>query len=186
MIRIQDYRRSWPDTFERIGASLLGILSPLALRIDHIGSTSVPGMAAKDVIDVQVTVEALTSAVTAQLVDAGYQYKSHVTHDHVPAGEDPDPKLWRKLFFIQPEGERRANLHVRAAGKPNQQYPLLFRDYLRAHPDAARTIERIKRELAGRFANDVDAYYAIKDPIYDLVWRAAQAWESHGKRSAGE
>ena len=68
------------------------------------------------------------------------------------------------------------NLHVRAAGKPNQRYPLLFRDYLRAHPDAARTIERIKRELAGRFANDVDAYYAIKDPVYDLVWRAAQGW----------
>jgi len=185
MIRIQDYENSWSEAFERIRGSLLGILGPLVVRIDHIGSTSIPGMAAKDVIDVQVTVEALRSEVMDRLVDSGYQHKPHVTHDHVPAGEGPDPELWRKLFFIQPEGERRVNLHVRAAGNPNQQYPLLFRDYLRAHPDAARTIERIKRELAERFADDVEAYYAIKDPVYDLVWRAAQDWAALGGRSTG-
>ncbi len=185
MIHIREYKRSWPGDFERIRESLVGILGDLALRIDHIGSTSVPGMAAKDVIDVQVTVETLTSEIKERLVEAGYRHKPHVTHDHVPAGEDPGPALWQKLFFVEPEGARRVNLHVRSAGQPNQRYPLLFRDYLRAHPRAAGTIERIKRELARRFADDVDAYYAIKDPVYDLVWRAAQEWDSRRGRSAG-
>ena len=53
---------------------------------------------------------------------------------------------------------------------------MLFRDYLRLHPNSARTIELIKRELAKRHADDADAYYDIKDPVYDLVWDAAQAW----------
>jgi hypothetical protein len=61
-------------------------------------------MGAKDVIDVQVTVGALTSERTKRLVDAGYQHKPHVTHDHVPAGEDANLELSRKLFFIQPKG----------------------------------------------------------------------------------
>jgi GrpB-like predicted nucleotidyltransferase (UPF0157 family) len=186
MIRIQEYDQSWPEVFERIRASLATILGPLALRIDHIGSTSVPGMAAKEVIYVQITVEAVTAEVTERLIDAGYRHKPHVTHHHVPAGADADPELWRKLFFIQPDGERRVNLHVRAAGRPNQRYPLLFRDYLRAHPDAAKTIARIKRELAARFPHDIGAYYAVKDPVYDLIWRAAQAWESGEGRSAGK
>ena len=134
----------------------------------------------------QITVGALTSVVTERLADAGYRHKPQVTHDHVPAGADPNPDLWRKLFFVEPHGERRVNLHVRAAGRPNQRYPLLFRDYLCAHPTAAKTIERIKRELTRRFAEDVDGYYAIKDPVYDLVWDAAQAWASRVGRPGGD
>jgi len=183
MIVIHDYEPTWPEEFERIRASLLQILGPLALRIDHVGSTSVPGLAAKDVIDVQITVAALTPEVKGRLVQAGYEHKSGITHDHVPAGEDPDPALWAKLFFRQPEGERRANVHVRVEGHPNQRYALLFRDYLRAHPRSAKTVERIKRELVKRHADDIDTYYAIKDPAYDLIWIAAQAWS--GQKGGG-
>ncbi len=182
MIVIHDYEPTWPEEFERIRASLLEILGPLALRIDHVGSTSVPGLAAKDVIDVQITVAALTPEVKGRLVRAGYQHKPGITHDHVPAGADPDPALWAKLFFKQPEGERRTNVHVRVEGHPNQRYALLFRDYLRVHPRSAKTVERIKRELAKRHAADVDAYYAIKDPAYDLIWVAAQAWSEQRMR----
>ena len=94
----------------------------------------------------------------------------------MPLGEDEDPSLWAKFFFCEPKGHRRTNIHVRISGKPNQRYPLLFRDYLRTHPNSTRTIELIKRELAKRHGHDVDAYYAIKDPVYDLIWDAAQAW----------
>ena len=83
---------------------------------------------------------------------------------------------WTKLLFNQPPGQRRANVHVRVDGNPNQRYPLLFRDYLRAHPNSARSIDLIKREIAKRHADDMDAYYDIKDPVYDLVWEAAQDW----------
>jgi GrpB-like predicted nucleotidyltransferase (UPF0157 family) len=144
--------------------------------IDHIGSTSILSLGAKDVIDIQVTVQALTSEVKQRLVEAGYEYREAITHDHVPLGEDDNPKLWAKLFFNQPQGQRRANVHVRVAGNPNQRYALLFRDYLRAHPNSARSIELIKREIVKRHAEDLDAYYDIKDPVYDLIWDAALDW----------
>jgi GrpB-like predicted nucleotidyltransferase (UPF0157 family) len=176
MIVINDYNPTWPKEFEVLRLSLLEILGSLALRVDHIGSTSVPGLGAKDIIDIQVTVRALTPEVKQKLVDAGYQWFEAFTQDHVALGENDDPTLWAKFTFSQPLGQRRTNVHLRINGKPNQRYALLFRDYLRAHPHSARTVELIKRELVKRHAEDEDAYYAIKDPIYDLIWDAAQDW----------
>jgi len=176
MIIINNYNPAWPEEFEMLRLSLQEILGPLALRIDHIGSTSVPGLGAKDIIDIQVTVRALTPKVRQRLVEAGYDWVEAITRDHVPLGEENDPKLWKKLFFRQPEGQRRANIHIRVHGNPNQRYALLFRDYLRAHPNSVRTVELIKRELVKRHADDEDAYYDIKDPVYDLIWDAAQDW----------
>lgn len=179
MITIEPYQPAWPQAFAAIRAALLEVLGSLALRVDHIGSTSVPGLGAKDVIDVQITVRLLAPEVRQKLIDAGYAYYAAITRDHTPLGADENPVLWAKFFFNQRPGERRANIHVRVDGNPNQRYPLLFRDYLRAHPNAARTIELIKRELAARHGDDADAYYAIKDPVYDLVWEAAQEWSRH-------
>lgn len=179
MIIIHNYQPTWPQEFDAIRASLLEILGPLALRVDHIGSTSVPGLGAKDVIDIQVTVPALTPEVRQTLIEAGYEYRSAITHDHVPLGTDDDPRSWAKFLFNQPSGQRRINVHVRVDGHPNQQYALLFRDYLRAHPNSARSIELIKREIAKRHAEDLDAYYDIKDPVYDLIWNAALEWSQY-------
>jgi GrpB-like predicted nucleotidyltransferase (UPF0157 family) len=178
-IVINDYNPLWPQEFETIRQSLLEILGATALRIDHIGSTSVPGLGAKDVIDIQITVQALTPEVRQRLIEAGYEHREAITHDHVPLGEDDDPGLWAKFFFNQPAGQRRANIHVRVFGNPNQRYPLLFRDYLRAHPNSARSIEHIKREIAKYHADNVEAYYDIKDPVYDLIWDAALDWARH-------
>jgi GrpB-like predicted nucleotidyltransferase (UPF0157 family) len=176
VIVIDEYKPTWRGEFETIRASLSGVLPSLALRIDHIGSTSVPGLGAKDVIDVQITVRTLEPQIVHKLVAAGYHYLPDVTRDHLPPGEPDNPDLWAKLFFREPSGQRRAHIHVRIDGNPNQRYTLLFRDYLRAHPHSARTIEVIKRQLAKYHADDIDAYYEIKDPVYDLVWRAAQDW----------
>ena len=173
-IAIIDYRPAWPVEFDVVRAHLATALGALALRIDHIGSTSVPGLGAKDVIDIQVTVLALSAEVASRLVAAGYVRRDAITHDHVPPGEDPSPALWAKLLFYEIPGTRRANIHVRSANQPNQRYALVFRDYLRQHPASAQAIDRIKRELAARLLDDEDAYYAIKDPVYDLVWDAAR------------
>jgi GrpB-like predicted nucleotidyltransferase (UPF0157 family) len=178
-ITIHDYNPMWPKDFEVFHFSLLEVLGPLALRIDHIGSTAVPGLAAKDIIDIQVTVQALTPDVTQRLVGTGYQPWPKIAYDHVPIGEDDNPELWAKLFFNQPPRRRRVNVHVRIDGNPNQRYPLLFRDYLRAHPNSARTVALIKREIVKRHAEDEEAYYDIKDPVYDLIWDAAQDWSRH-------
>ena len=178
MITIHDYDPTWPAQFERIRAALAECLGPLVLRIDHIGSTSVPGLGAKDVIDVQITVKELTPQIVPKMVGAGFVHIERIIGDHVPLGEDENPALWRKLFFNQPDGERRANMHVRIDGNPNQRYPLLFRDYLRAHPNSARSVELIKREIARYHPDDMDAYYDIKDPVYDLIWEAAKEWSN--------
>ncbi len=176
MIIIEPYNPAWPKEFELLRQELAEVLGELVLRIDHIGSTSVPGMAAKDVIDVQVTVTGLSEEIVQRMITAGYVFAGHVSDDHLPAGEIEDSDHWQKYYFSEKQGERRAHIHVRVAGKANQRYPLLFRDYLRTHPNTAETIVRIKRELAARFTDDVDAYYAVKDPVYDLVYQAAQAW----------
>ena len=175
-IRIEDYDARWPDAFEAFRSRIQEALGEQVLRVDHIGSTSVPGLGAKDVIDIQVTVGALREMIVPAMQRSGFRWCDHINEDHVPPREDPAPALWSKYLFVEPEGERRANIHVRKLGNPNQRYALLFRDYLREHPSAAGAIDIIKRELAKRHADDVDSYYAIKDPVYDLIWVAAREW----------
>ncbi|MCA9867388.1 MAG: GrpB family protein [Anaerolineae bacterium] len=181
MIIIVPYDPNWPAEFEMIRQSLEAALGATALQIDHIGSTSVANLGAKDVIDVQVTVEKLTPEIVERLTCAGYRYRPEITRDHVPPGEDEAPALWAKMCFNQPDSRRRANIHVRVRGNPNQLYPLLFRDYLRTHSQSAQAVERIKREIARRHADDLDAYYDIKDPVYDLVWAAAKEWAGNSR-----
>lgn len=179
MITIAEYNPAWPAEFDVIRQSLHDALGSMALRIDHIGSTAVPGLGAKDIIDIQVTVHQLEPAIMEGLTLAGYRRLADIDRDHVPPGEDETPGLWSKMLFVEPVGWRRANIHVRVQGNPNQRYPILFRDYLRAHPQSAKAIELIKREIAKRHPDDVEAYYDIKDPVYDLVWDAARDWAIH-------
>jgi GrpB-like predicted nucleotidyltransferase (UPF0157 family) len=177
-IEIIDYQSRWPGEFARIASVLRRSFGPLALAIHHIGSTSVPALAAKDVIDIQVSVAALDPAADLQaaIEAAGYSLRFDIVEDHVPVGADPDPALWRKRYARELPGGRRTHIHLRVRGLPNQRYPLLFRDYLRATPAAAGSYALIKRELAARHADDVDAYYAVKDPVCDLIFAAAELW----------
>ncbi len=179
-IVIHDYDARWPGEFELVAASLRAALGDLALAVDHIGSTSVPDLAAKDVIDVQVTVAALSDAVREALVAAGFAHRADITRDHVPLPSAPSAD-WAKLYFQQKPGARRAHIHVRVAGAPNQRYALLFRDYLRAHPAAAGAYATLKRELARRVGDDADAYYDVKDPACDRIWEAAKEWDERGR-----
>jgi GrpB-like predicted nucleotidyltransferase (UPF0157 family) len=176
-IEIVPYDETWPDQFREIAEVLRTALDDTALRIDHIGSTSVPGLAAKDVIDVQVAVAALDGPAIARLLrSSGYTLRDEINHDHVPPGGTTDPAEWKKLYFRAPEGQRATHLHVRQHGRANQRYALLFRDYLRANPDAAETYRQIKVALARLHPDDIEAYYDIKDPACDLIMQAATRW----------
>jgi GrpB-like predicted nucleotidyltransferase (UPF0157 family) len=172
MIEIRGYRPDWPEEFERLRLRVADVLGGRAVRIDHIGSTSVPGLAAKDVIDVQVTVRQLGDAEA--LVAAGFR-ETRGFGDHVPPGQPVDELQWRKRFFNPPPGERPANIHVREEGRANQRYALLFRDYLRAHPLAADAYAELKRRL-GDVLHDRGVYAEVKDPACDLIWVAAEEW----------
>ena len=180
MIEIVPYRFHWSTEFQQIGAELRKVLGHLALRIDHIGSSSVPGLGAKDIVDVQVTVARLVPE--APLVDAfqsgGYQVRDGIFEDHRSAGDERPISDWQKRYCREPEGTRRSHIHVRAAGAANQRYALLFRDFLRANRSAAASYEQVKRQLARQHSNDIDEYLAIKDPVCDLIMVAAESWAS--------
>ena len=174
-ITIFPYQPQWPEEFCRLGRELRQQLGPLALRIDHIGSTSVPDLAAKDIIDIQVTVSALAPEVEQLLLGMGCLRKQHISQDHLPPGET-DAGRWQKWIFQPPVAWRPAHIHVRISGLPNQRYPLLFRDYLRAHPVAAQAYAQVKTALASLHPQDVDAYYAVKDPVCDIIIAGAESW----------
>ncbi|HKP53030.1 MAG TPA: GrpB family protein [Chloroflexia bacterium] len=174
-IIIVDYRPEWAEEFAAIARPLQEALGELALRIDHIGSTAVPGLAAKDVIDVQITVHDLTPDLEAAFQRAGYSRTSHNKDHRPPTATGPD-RDWEKQLYNQPAGARRANVHVRRAGSGNGRYALLFRDYLRAHPLASSAYAQAKVALAQHGPTDWDLYYDVKDPICDIIMAGAEDW----------
>jgi GrpB-like predicted nucleotidyltransferase (UPF0157 family) len=164
-VEIVAYDPAWPGRFAELGRELRAGLGDVALRIDHIGSTSVPGLAAKPVIDVQVSVAAFEplAAFSQPLERLGYVYRA----------DNPERT---KRYFREPPGRRRTHLHVRRAGSFSEQWALLFRDYLRAHPDVAAEYEAVKRRLAIRFREDRRAYTDAKGPFMWEVIRRADEW----------
>ena len=176
MIQIVDYNPAWPGEFERIAADLHQALGPLALRIDHIGSTSVPGLAAKDIIDVQVSVARFDDALTAAFASLGYTLRADISADHEPPGFTGPASEWEKRYFRPPTDMRPTHMHVRILGRANQRYALLFRDYLRTHPMAAGGYANLKRILARFHGDDPDAYADIKDPVCDIIMQSAEEW----------
>jgi GrpB-like predicted nucleotidyltransferase (UPF0157 family) len=175
MVEIVTYKNNWPDEFHEIASALRSGLSGSALRIDHIGSTSVPGLAAKDVIDIQITVAALDPELLSRMTDVGYSLLEGFTRDHRPAYGVGSDIEWEKWFFNPPPGQRPTNTHVRVQGRANQRYALLFRDYLRAHPGTAESYAELKRRLAQHFA-EPRMYAEVKDPAVDLIYLAAEEW----------
>jgi GrpB-like predicted nucleotidyltransferase (UPF0157 family) len=171
-LSIEPYSEAWPGEFQRLARRIRSVLGERALRIDHIGSTAVPGLAAKDRIDMQVTVASLDQA--NPLGGAGFE-EFAVRRDHRPPGAEGPEEDWTKRLFDTPATERRANIHVRVDGRANQRYALLFRDYLRAHPAAAEAYAELKRRLAAELRN-LAVYADVKDPACDLIIVAAEEW----------
>jgi GrpB-like predicted nucleotidyltransferase (UPF0157 family) len=174
-LRIVDYDVTWPYRFEKLGRALREQLGAVALRIDHVGSTAVPGLAAKDVIDIQVTVASLeiADAWPDELLPQLLRTHRGAAFDHVPPGLTDEVGEWTKHLWSMGQS---VNVHVREEGRLNQRYALLFRDYLRADTTAAGAYEMVKRALAGAAPDDWDLYYAVKDPACDLIIAGAEQW----------
>ena len=180
------YDPDWPEQARRIVARLNTACGHRALRVDHIGSTAVPGLDAKDVIDIQVTVDSLATAdeLTEALLAAGYPRVEHITADvpkpdgrsTVAAFEHTDDnQLWHKRFHASADPGRPTNIHVRVAGWPNQQFALLFTDWLVANPGVRADYLAAKRTAAAAHS-DVGAYAAAKEPWFLDGYRRAWAW----------
>ena len=175
-VTIVEYRAAWIVEFEPIASMLRDTLGVEALEVDHIGSTAVPGLAAKDILDVQVSVRSLDGDVSERLLAAGFTTHTHILRqDHLPPGFVTKEQDWSKLFFMQRPGARRCNIHVREMGRPNQRYPLLVRDFLRAEPLIAEAYGELKKRLASALA-DPETYPDVKDPVADIIYLAAERW----------
>lgn len=184
MVEIIPHQSRWPAEFQELAARLRAALGPLALRIDHIGSTSVPNLDAKDIIDIQISVAALDAPVIAALNALGYTQPAGTWRDHCPPGFSGPETEWEKFYFSPPPNQRRTNTHVRVQGRANQRYALLFRDYLRAHPASAGAYAELKRRLAKHLA-DFKMYPEVKDPAVDLIYFAAEAWATTSQWQPG-
>ncbi|MEM9465019.1 MAG: GrpB family protein [Actinomycetota bacterium] len=174
LIEIVDPDPTWPEQFAVVRAALTAALGEDALRIDHIGSTAVAGLPAKDVIDVQITVAALDPILLDRLEAAGYTARRDITDDLLTGCEEPAELA--KLYAREAPGDRRTNIHIRAAGRRNQRYALLFRDHLRADTVVRDAYGDVKRHLAALYPDDAEGYYDIKDPVMDIIYRGAEAW----------
>lgn len=172
MIAIVSHRDSWRHRF-KITADALLPLCPAGTTIQHIGSTAVPGLAAKDVIDLQISIPCLAEFALHPLEAAGYTYRGLI-EDHVPAGMALASADLQKHYFARTSPH--THVHVRERGRFNQRFALLCRDYLRANPLASAAYEVVKRELAERFSSDKASYYALKDPVFDLIVAGANEW----------
>jgi GrpB-like predicted nucleotidyltransferase (UPF0157 family) len=179
MIQIIPYQSRWPGEFRALGAELRAALGPRALAIHHIGSTSVPGLAAKDIIDIQVTVAELEPSLTPP---AGYEPTSYTT-DHCPPGLTLAAHELEKRYFRSPK--KRVHLHVRTQGAFNQRYALLFRDFLRANEMARNAYGEIKIQLAKHFPENVEASYDVKDPVCDALMVGANEWAARSNWKPG-
>jgi GrpB-like predicted nucleotidyltransferase (UPF0157 family) len=186
-VEIVEHDQSWPVVFRDVAGRLRTTLGERASRIDHIGSTSVDGLASKDVIDIQVSVEQDSDldGVARELEKAGWTPRSDINQDHDVPGTPVDERARQKWFLREPPGSRRVNIHVRVMGHANQRYPLLFRDYLRAHPYSAQSYAILKKDLARLLQHDYDRYAEVKDAACDLIYFAAEDWAQAVGWSAG-
>ena len=142
MVTIEEYNREWQRVFRELGPRIRSAIGPAAIRIDHIGSTSIPGLAAKPIIDIQVSVEVFDPMEPYRLpLEAlGFEYR------------DSNPEL-TKRYFKEPRGvAARTYIHVRRAGSFSEQLNLLFRDYMRCHAADASAYADLKRRLAQQIA----------------------------------
>jgi GrpB-like predicted nucleotidyltransferase (UPF0157 family) len=142
VLQIVPYDPDWPAAFEAEAGRIRAALGNLALRIDHHGSTSVPGLAAKPIIDIQVSVAALQplAAYRERLETVGYVHVPHPDDSFCPFFHRP--RAWPHTHHV----------HVVERGGLEERRTLAFRDYLRDHPAVAREYERLKDGLARRFA----------------------------------
>jgi GrpB-like predicted nucleotidyltransferase (UPF0157 family) len=164
-ITVVPYDAEWPKRFRRLGCELRTALQDRAHRIDHIGSTSIAGMSAKPILDIQISVACLepVGLYKASMESLGFDWRVN------------NPDL-TKRYFREISGAQRLHIHVRQSGSWGEQFSLLFRDYMRTHPEDAEAYSELKLRLAGEHRTNRQAYVDAKGPFIWTVMRAATEW----------
>ena len=167
---IVDYDPAWVEMFEAEKTRILGVIGDKILAIEHIGSTSVPGLGAKPIIDILIGLRDLSDAALciAPVESLGYDYITKFENIM------PFRRYFRK---VRSDGEHTHHIHMVAISHDFWTRHLLFRDYLRTHPDDAAAYEKVKRELASQFTGEtVNDYADAKSEIINAIMEKARAW----------
>ncbi len=160
MIEIVEYDPLWPALFDELSASIWPVVSSIARSIEHVGSTSIPGLAAKPIIDIDIVVHAADVKMAIQLLGTlGYE---HIGDLGLPG---------REAF----RHNHRVPHHLYVCDESSMQirYHLAFRDHLRSHSDLTNEYAILKKELAAHFPFDIDAYCAGKSSFIGRVLESA-------------
>ncbi len=180
------YRPDWPERAERLMHRLRYLVGEA--RIDHVGSTAVPALPARDVIDLQLTVSDLGQAADFEplLTAGGFPVVRDITTDtpHPDAGGEVRPELWSKRLHVNADPGQRLDLHVRVGGSPGWHWALRFRDWLRSDP-GARADYLTAKQLAAAQGGDPSAggYAAAKESFLAaadgriLRWAESTGWQ---------
>lgn len=161
-IIIEDYSPHWPEAFEAIRTRIAPAVTEFAASIEHVGSTAVPGLAAKPIIDIDILLKptAELSLTIEKLFAIGYQHQGTLG----VAGRDA---------FKAPLHDVQHHLYVCSAAGQEFHRHITFRDYLRTHPKDAGDYARLKRSLAAKFRDDREAYSLGKTNfINEILHRA--------------
>ena len=155
------YDEQWSQDFRRIKAELTDALGQLMIGIEHVGSTSVQGLSAKPVIDIDVVIKDYSEfeSVVSALGKIGYRHEGNLGI------------VGREAFkYDGKEHLKKHHLYVCPEDSPELKRHIAFRDYLRTHPDAVRAYSRIKEEGAKQYPDDMERYIAHKSPFIEKIY----------------
>ncbi|MBS3784966.1 MAG: GrpB family protein [Anaerolineae bacterium] len=172
-IEVVPHNPHWSEQFEQEVDELTAVFGEEIVAAHHIGSTAIPGIVAKPIIDILLEVRDIgrIDAFNEEMRARGY----------LPKGAFGIPG--RRFFIKGTEESRTHHIHVFQAGDPEFRRHLTFRDYLRAHRDEAQAYSRLKQELAQRVPHDIEGYMAGKDAFIKEIERRAEAWNSTRDRT---
>jgi GrpB-like predicted nucleotidyltransferase (UPF0157 family) len=159
------YDPGWSQLFEELRARVAAALDDLAVAIEHVGSTSVPGLAAKPIIDMDAVIPSTADlpAAIARLAAIGYRHEGNLGIPEREAFAPPPDMPWHHLY-VCPLGSEEFRRHI------------AFRDYLRAHPEEARAYGAFKQVAADRFRDDRAAYTQAKHEFVEAMVQRALRW----------
>ena len=172
-IEIVPYDPRWPAIFAELSRVVAGALGPLALSIEHVGSTSVPGLAAKPIVDMDVVIvsRSLLPDVLRALAPLGYIHRGDLgiagreafAHERPDVPRDGSGRVWpAHHLYVCPQDNAELGGH------------LALRDYLRAHPESALAYVELKRRLARQFPHDIEGYIEGKATFIQGILDLAQ------------
>ncbi|MBW0103484.1 dephospho-CoA kinase [Pseudonocardia sp. KRD291] len=179
-LRLVDPDPTWPEQARRLAERIAVAAGERGRGVEHVGSTAVPGLAAKNVLDLQLAVDSMddADALADALAAAGFPPGPETTADH-PEPAAPDPSRWERRHHASADPGRPAHLHVRVHGSPAWTYALRMRDWLRANPDARAEYESLERVAASSDTDpDPTRHVAHRERWFAAADARARTWAS--------